>query len=80
MFGKNKVVCEDHFHPDRIKDDMRGRMTGVKSKRKELVCGAVPTIFKHKTYDIINMDGTSILKRNHSLKRKMLEERKHVSY
>ncbi|XP_057291883.1 uncharacterized protein LOC130614472 [Hydractinia symbiolongicarpus] len=77
-FGKNKVVCEDHFHPDCIKDDLKGRLTGIPSKRKELLCGAVPTIFKHETYESINMDGTTVLKRDSSLKRKMQEECLHT--
>ncbi|XP_057311857.1 uncharacterized protein LOC130649569 [Hydractinia symbiolongicarpus] len=77
-FGKNKVVWEDHFHPDCIKDDLKGRLTGIPSKRKELLCGAVPTIFKHKTYEFINMDGTTVLKRDSSLKRKMQEECLHT--
>lgn len=79
-FGKNSVVCEDHFHPLCIKDDIKARVMGLVPKKKALVDGAVPTIFKHKVYEEINMDSTKVLKRNTSLKRKVEVERTDVSY
>ena len=74
------MVCEDHFHPLCIKDDIKARVMGLVPKKKALVDEAVPTIFKHKVYEEINMDGTKVLKRNTSLKRKVEVERTDVSY
>ena len=69
-FGKDTVVCEDHFHPDCIKKDIISPEQLKKRKKKELIPGAVPTIFVHKTYDDINMDGTKCLQqRSSSVKR-----------
>ena len=58
-----RVVCCDHFHPDCFKRDLRAELcpTMYDRKKKSLVEGAIPTIFKHRTYNQINMDGTKIL-------------------
>ena len=68
-FGKDSVVCEDHFHPSCIRKDVIDPSLLNKRKKKELVPGAIPTIFVHKTYDQINIDGTTILQRSSSLSR-----------
>ncbi|XP_057300901.1 uncharacterized protein LOC130635557 [Hydractinia symbiolongicarpus] len=60
-FGKDAVLCEDHFHPDCLKKEITLPEYFTKRKKKELVPGAVPTKFSHKTYDEINMDGTKHL-------------------
>ena len=55
-WNRNKKVCSDHFHPKCYEEDMMAKMLGGKPKVR-LKAGAVPTIFSHKTYDTINMDG-----------------------
>ena len=67
-FGRNKCLCEDHFHPDCFKCDLKAELMGT-NPRKELLPGAIPTIFKHRNFDQINMDGTKIINRTSSLKR-----------
>ena len=80
-FGKDCVLCEDHFHPDCIKRELVNPVTelGGKRQKKELKPGAVPTIFAHRTYDEINMDGTEILQRSSSLQRSKSADRSQVS-
>ena len=39
---------------------MRAKVMGYESKRRNLKPGAVPTIFSHKIYDTINMDGETV--------------------
>ena len=60
--GKDKVCCSDHFHKDCSKRNFRSELKPYYSKKlnTDLVDGAIPTIFKHKVYDVINMDGTSM--------------------
>jgi hypothetical protein len=55
-WNKNKKVCSDHFHAYCFEENMRSQMLGYKSK-PHLKAGAVPTIFRHKTHEMINMDG-----------------------
>ena len=76
-----RVICSDHFHPDCFKRDLKRELcpdykeTRVK---RELVDGAIPTLFKHRNYDQINMDGTKIMSRPPS-KRTLEMERANVS-
>ena len=44
----------------------------------ELLPVAVPTIFTHHVYEEINVDGTSVLKRNSSVKRRKEHENQEV--
>ena len=71
------VLCEDHFHLDCIKRELVNPVTelGGKRRKKELKPGAVPTIFAHRTYDEINMDGTEVLQRSSSLQRSKSADR-----
>ena len=79
-FGKDVTLCEDHFDPICFKEDLMTKLTGIKPKtvRKDLVSGAVPSIFKHKVYNVVNMDGTQILQRPTSIKRREEIERDEV--
>ena len=77
--SKDKVVCSDHFHENCIQRDLRYEMKLKKNRSKFLVVGSVPTIFKHKVYDEINMDGTKINRKPSALqKRKKDIERREV--
>ena len=78
-FGKDCVLCEDHFHPDCMKREVIDSEELGKRRKKELVSGAVPTIFEHKTYEEINMDGTKVLQRSSSIKRTKAVDRLQVS-
>ena len=49
-----KVLCEDHFHPDCFKIDLKAKLLKGED-RKMLVDGAIPTIFSHNEFDQINM-------------------------
>ena len=60
FYSKGKVVCSDHFHANYFEVDMMANVMGNTSKRRNLKSGAVPTIFKHKTYDMINMNGCKV--------------------
>lgn len=56
-FTGNKTLCEDHFHPLCFEKNTQAKLLGIEQRRKTLVPGAVPTIFEHKIFDEINMDG-----------------------
>ena len=77
----NSKVCSDHFHPDCFEVDMMAHVMKYEPTRKKLKPGSIPTIFAHKTFDIINMDGTVVLNtRSIGLESKQRErERKEVS-
>ena len=77
----DKVVCSDHFHPDCFERDLKYELMPTKQNkpRRNLCSGAVPTIFKHKVYDEINMDGTLVVNRpSASHKRTLQLERNQV--
>ena len=80
VFGQDKVLCQDHFHPSCLKEDMRAKILGYKPKKEkqELLPGSLPTIFKYKIFDQINMDGTKVMSRGTSLKRTQEMEREEV--
>ena len=59
-FNKNNVVCSDHFHPNCIQEDRMAKTLGYEPKRAVLVPGAVPSIFDHKVFDVINMNGEEV--------------------
>ena len=48
VFGQDKVLCQDHFHPSCLKEDMRAKILGYKPKKEkqELLPGSLPTIFQ----------------------------------
>ena len=52
-FGKQKVVCEDHFTADSFTDDQHIRICRMLDRTprysKVLVPGAVPTLFVHRS-------------------------------
>ena len=80
--SKDKVVCSDHFHPDCFKRDLKYELIPTQGHklRRELISGAVPTIFQHKVYDEINMDRTLVVNRlSASHKRSLQLERSEVS-
>ena len=80
--SKDKVCCSDHFHKNCFKRNFMSELMPNHSKKlsTDLVDGAIPTIFKHKVYDVINMDGTSMppLKESASRKRTLENERAQV--
>lgn len=79
--SKDRVVCGDHFHPDCFQRDLKFELKLTKKEKKTLVPGAIPTIFAHKIYDHINIDGTTVSKRPlHSLKRTKELERSQVIF
>ena len=55
-FTVGNKVCEDHFHPDCFEKNLQAEMLNYRANRK-LGSGAVPTIFKLRVFDQINMDG-----------------------
>ena len=59
-FNKNKKVCSDHFHPNCYLEDKMAKMLGYTPPKVKLKNGAIPTIFVHKMYDVINMSGETI--------------------
>ena len=69
---KDRVVCSDHFHPDCFKL-LRQTSLAKKKKRKELVPGAVPSVFVHKVYEEINMDGTKVASKPAASRKRTLE-------
>ena len=77
---KDKVVCSDHFHTDCFKRDLKYELMPTYKQKRDLVSGAVPTIFKHKVYDAINIDGTFVVNRlSASHKRTLQLERSQVA-
>ena len=79
VFNKNKVVCEDHFHPNCIAVDKQAELLGYVSKRRNLKSGAVPTIFSYKTFSVINMNGEEVAtERQSSLKRSQQKDHSEV--
>jgi len=56
--SKSRILCSDHFHPDCFRKDLMAELMPGVSRNIFLVPGSVPTIFKHKVYDVINVDGT----------------------
>ena len=86
-FSRNRVLCSDHFHSSCFERNMQSELLDKddfpqrKKPNRKLIDGAIPTIFKHKVYDEINMDGTKVLlKESASRKRSLDLERKHVSF
>ena len=62
-FGNTKFVCSDHFHQDcfnHVKRELIEKYVDPSKCYLELLPGAVPTIFKHRVYDLINMDGKKV--------------------
>ena len=78
-FGRDKVVCSDHFHRDCLEIDLRAQHLGYTPKRTNLKPGAVPTIFKHKVYSLINMNGETGTERVTSCKRRQKKDHNDVS-
>ncbi|XP_066916354.1 uncharacterized protein [Clytia hemisphaerica] len=85
--NRNRVLCSDHFHLNCYARDLMAELLGTdkfhqrKRRDRKLVEGAIPTIFKHKIFDEINIDGTKVLltesasrKRSLNLERKDAEE------
>lgn len=68
IFDNSKVLCGEHFHPDcyeTVKINKTNNLPGYFSRTSQLKKGALPTIFKNKVYDIINVNGekrTSVVK------------------
>lgn len=56
--NNNTRVCSKHFRPDCFKENRMAKVLGYTPISKTLKPRSVPTIFDHKIYDIINMDGT----------------------
>ena len=78
-FSRNSVLCEDHFHKDCIKRNLMYEHFNMKPGKKELVEGAVPTVFANQIFDQINIDGTKVLLNRHvsGNKRKRDAEKDH---
>ena len=81
-FGNNQVVCSDHFHQDcfnHVKKELMKKYVDPYKCYLELLPGAVPTIFKHRVYEQINMDGKTVKgSRSSSLKRSQEDEHQQV--
>ena len=81
-FGNNQVVCSDHFHQDcfnHVKKELMKKYVDPSKCYLELLPGAVPTIFKHRVYEQINMDGKTFKgSRSSSLKRSQEDEQHQV--
>ena len=77
-FNKNKVVCSDHFHENCFVVDKIAEYLGHEPKKRFLKDGAIPTIFKYKTYKEINMNGEVITERISSSKRSQKREHDEV--
>lgn len=77
-FSRDKVVCSDHFHQSCFAIDKIAATLGHEAKRKNLKSGSIPTIFRYKTYDIVNMDGESSTQRPGSFKRSQKKEHDEV--
>ena len=61
VWNTNKKVCSDHFHPNCFEENRMAKILGYETKPAlKLKPGAIPTIFSHKTYDSINMDGETM--------------------
>lgn len=65
-FSRSKVVCSDHFHENCFEIDMQAKLMGYLPKRRNLRPGALPSIFKHRVYDMINMDGEMVITKDRS--------------
>ena len=78
-FTRDKVVCSEHFHPSCFEVDKKGKLLGYEPKRRNLKPGAVPSIFTHKVYDVINIDGEESYQRATSSKRTKKREHDEVS-
>ena len=81
--SKDRVVCCDHFHADCFERDLMFELLPQPGKKKKkLKHGSVPTIFMHKTYDQINIDGTTVSLKERSAfrKRSLSLERTQVRY
>ena len=80
-FRDNKYVrvCSEHFHPECFVEDKIQLLLGYKPKAK-LKDGAIPTLFKHKIYQRINIDGTVIGERVLSGKITQLQEHNMVCH
>ena len=74
-----QVWISTNLWPLRIKLCVVMMATKQNKPRRNLCSGAVPTIFKHKVYDEINMDGTLVVNRpSASHKRTLQLERSQV--
>ena len=56
-WNKNKKVWGDHFHKNCYESNEIAETLGYSPIRLKLKPGALPTIFSHKMYDVINMNG-----------------------
>ena len=78
QFGKDSVICEDHFDPRCFARDLKAELMNLPPKKK-LIPGAIPTIFNHQVYNVINVDGTSSSTREFTRKRQLERESKEVN-
>ena len=83
--NKNRVLCSDHFHTNCFARDLMSELLDKdkfqqrKKRDRKLVEGAIPTIFKHKVYDEININGTKVLLDESASRKRSLDlERKDV--
>ena len=60
VFNNNKRICSDHFHLNCLEEDKVSKVLNIESKKVCLVAGAIPTIFKHNVYSMINMNGEEV--------------------
>lgn len=78
----HRVVCGEHFHSDCFERDLMFELMPDQAnwQRKMILrTGAIPTVFKHKVFDIINLDGNTVsLKLSASRKRSLSLERTEV--
>ena len=75
-FNSNKKVCSEHFNPECYEEDKMAKMLNYTPKVR-LKAGAIPTIFTHKVYNIINMNGDVASEKCSAASLKRLEEEEH---
>ena len=71
---KNRAVCSDHFHEECYKVNNMAKVLDFEPGPRKLKEGAVPTIFTHKTYTIINMNGDEAAAASTRVRKKEKEE------
>lgn len=55
-FSRDDVICSHCSHENCFEADMKAKLLGYEPKRRTLKPRALPTIFKHKVFHIINMN------------------------
>ena len=76
-------MCIRHFHADCFERNLMSDLLTNHDwrKKKKLRPGAIPTMFKHKVHDMINLDDTTVsFKSSASQKRRSTLEGTEINY